>query len=204
MTDAHERITLPPISSFDISPSTKHHQFQAGPSRRGAHLHGRTSWDGSSAGSNHLRHEFDISHGCGTFAFSSYSLLTLTFATPHLDPAQADMMLSRALIVAATLRPDNHAAIIRHTQSLPSWCLPMIPPPPLLGHAAAALPLIEGVPLFRKYHVLHRIAQLAYVDAHSPKGIHSFTWPRIAGSVSPRTSHRGNLRPNHKPLSHPP
>ncbi|KAI0299617.1 hypothetical protein BC826DRAFT_1184019 [Russula brevipes] len=32
MTDAHERITLPPISSFDISPPGKRHtQFQAGP-----------------------------------------------------------------------------------------------------------------------------------------------------------------------------
>lgn len=67
MTDAHERITLPPISSFDISPSAGHRsQFQAGPSRRG-HLHGTPSWDGSSAGSHHLRNELDdIPYGCGT------------------------------------------------------------------------------------------------------------------------------------------
>ncbi|KAI0275932.1 hypothetical protein BGY98DRAFT_989240 [Russula aff. rugulosa BPL654] len=60
MTDAHERITLPPISSFDITPSTKHHShLRAGPSRRGSHFRGSSSWDGSSGGSNHPHNEFD-------------------------------------------------------------------------------------------------------------------------------------------------
>ena len=157
MTDAHERITLPPISSFDISPSHKpHSQFQVGPSRRGPHLHGSPSWDGSSAGSNHLRSELDdISYGCGTF----YSFM---FRVAHihrcLDPAQVDTMLSTALIVTATLRLDKHAVITRHTQSRPSWLPHMSQPPPLLAHAAAALLLIEGVPSFSKYHVLAYIA----------------------------------------------
>ena len=70
MTDAHERITLPPISSFDISPSSKHHNpFQAAPSPRGTHLRGRSSWDGSSGGSNHPHNEFDeLPYRCGTFS----------------------------------------------------------------------------------------------------------------------------------------
>ena len=124
MTDAHERITLPPISSFDISPSSKHHsQFQAGPSRRGAHIHGSSSWDGSSAGSNHLRNEFDdISYRCGTFTLDVACCSTSYFRHHRLDPAQVDTTLLRALIVAATLRPDKHAVTItRHTPSQPSW-----------------------------------------------------------------------------------
>jgi hypothetical protein len=81
MTDAHERITLPPISSFENSPSIKHHsQFQAGPSRRGAHIHRSSSWAGSSAGSNHLRNELDDrSYRCETFTLRRSMLLTAQF-----------------------------------------------------------------------------------------------------------------------------
>jgi hypothetical protein len=82
MTDAHERITLPPISSFDITPSSKHHShLRAGPSRRGSHFRGSSSWDGSSGGSNHPHNEFDdISYRCETFSSKApcYSPQVLT------------------------------------------------------------------------------------------------------------------------------
>ncbi|KAH9968365.1 hypothetical protein BGW80DRAFT_1462039 [Lactifluus volemus] len=58
MTNAHERITLPPISSFDISPSRKNHNQY--PSRRGSRLNGSPSWDGSSAGSNKPRTDVEL------------------------------------------------------------------------------------------------------------------------------------------------
>lgn len=61
MTNAHERITLPPISSFDISPSRK--PYHASPSRRGSHLNGSPSWDGSSTKSNQPRTEMEPVEG---------------------------------------------------------------------------------------------------------------------------------------------
>ena len=62
MTNAHERITLPPISSFDVSPSRKLHPYrQPSPSgsRRHPHINGSPSWDGSSSSSNPLRRDLE-------------------------------------------------------------------------------------------------------------------------------------------------
>ncbi|KAH8984713.1 hypothetical protein EDB92DRAFT_1885335 [Lactarius akahatsu] len=63
MTNAHERITLPPISSFDISPSRKPHTryppTSPSTSRRPPHINGSPSWDGSSTASNPLRRGLD-------------------------------------------------------------------------------------------------------------------------------------------------
>ncbi|KAH9172671.1 hypothetical protein EDB89DRAFT_2229291 [Lactarius sanguifluus] len=63
MTNAHERITLPPISSFDISPSRKPHNryppTSPSTSRRPPHINGSPSWDGSSTASNPLRRGLD-------------------------------------------------------------------------------------------------------------------------------------------------
>ncbi|KAI9507779.1 hypothetical protein F5148DRAFT_71211 [Russula earlei] len=90
MTDAHERITLPPISSFDISPTGKHRsQFQAGPSRRGPHLHGSPSWDGTSVGSHHLRNELDdIPFGPGLESpRNTYHIATGRNHSPYSEPA---------------------------------------------------------------------------------------------------------------------
>ncbi|KAI0265578.1 hypothetical protein BC834DRAFT_969967 [Gloeopeniophorella convolvens] len=63
MTNAHERITLPPISSFDVSPPAKHNnKYPAGPSRRGAHARGSLSWDKSSNESGQYRSEQEFIH----------------------------------------------------------------------------------------------------------------------------------------------
>jgi hypothetical protein len=88
MTDAHERITLPPISSFDISPSSKHRSpFQAGPSHRGSHLRGSSSWDGSSSGSNHPHNEYEeLPYRCGAFIIGCSIFLTSRFRCPPLSP----------------------------------------------------------------------------------------------------------------------
>ncbi|KAH8994147.1 hypothetical protein EDB86DRAFT_2927113 [Lactarius hatsudake] len=63
MTNAHERITLPPISSFDISPSRKPHTryppTSPSASRRPPHINGSPSWDGSSTTSNPPRRGLD-------------------------------------------------------------------------------------------------------------------------------------------------
>ena len=61
MTNAHERITLPPISSFDVSPSRKPHNRYPSPSssRRPPHINGSPSWDGSSTASNPPRRDLD-------------------------------------------------------------------------------------------------------------------------------------------------
>ena len=48
MTNAHERITLPPISSFDLSPSRNLHTYPPptpSGSRRPPHINGSSSWD---------------------------------------------------------------------------------------------------------------------------------------------------------------
>ena len=88
MTDAHERITLPPISSFDISPSSKHRSpYQAGPSHRRSHFRGSSSWDGSSGGSNHPQNEYEeLSYRCGSFILRCSILLTSRFRCPSPSP----------------------------------------------------------------------------------------------------------------------
>jgi hypothetical protein len=156
MTNAHERVTLPPISSFDISPSSKHHSpFQAGPSRRSSHLRGSSSWDGSSGGSNHP-HEFDdISYRCATFTFTLWCSMLLTSRLPHaahlLALARVDMILSTALIMTAVLPPGKHRTITLHIQSQLSLLLHTSQSPQVCGPAAVVVLLIEGVSSCRKY-----------------------------------------------------
>jgi hypothetical protein len=92
MTNAHERITLPPISSFDISPSRKNHNQY--PSRRGSRLNGSPSWDGSSAGSNKPRTDVELVDDVryGIHIFGPFLLLIA------LDVTRVHLMLSRAHI----------------------------------------------------------------------------------------------------------
>lgn len=59
MTNAHERITLPPISSFDISPSRKPHNTSSSRRPPHPHINGSPSWDGSSTASNPPRRDLD-------------------------------------------------------------------------------------------------------------------------------------------------
>ncbi len=182
MTDAHERITLPPISSFDITPSSKHHNhLRAGPSRRGSHFRGSSSWDGSSGGSNHPHNEFDdISYRCEALILCGPMLLTskLSHAVRLLDPARVNTMLSTALIVATILPPGNRGTITLHILSQRSSLLHTSQSPRLCAPAAAVLLSTGAVSSYRQY-------------------------PGKVGRVSPHAYRRENRRLILKPLFPP-
>ncbi|KAI9430970.1 hypothetical protein H4582DRAFT_2012683 [Lactarius indigo] len=106
MTNAHERITLPPISSFDISPSRKPHPryppTSPSATRRPPHINGSPSWDGSSTASNPPRRDIDDARlSPGTYDSLEYSTHARGNHSPYSEPA--------ALVASSDRHPPHPA-----------------------------------------------------------------------------------------------
>jgi hypothetical protein len=102
MTNAHERITLPPISSFDLSPSRKPHARYSSPSssRRPPRTNGSPSWEGSSTTSNPPRRDFDPPDD------ARYELGILDLGAPYYSQCFAPLLILFQTITKHIRRPQ--------------------------------------------------------------------------------------------------
>lgn len=154
MTDAHERITLPPISSFDISPSSKHHSpFQAGPSP-GAHIPagGHLGMAAQVGATIPITSSMSYRIGAGHYPLILHVAHIKIPHTAHLLAlARVDTTLLTALIMIAVLPPGKHGAITLHIQSQLSPLFQHTSQSPrVCAPAAAVLLLIEGASSCRR------------------------------------------------------